>query len=115
MTTVDTCKTCGNRHPGCPCWKEGDKKREQGLTLLQETESILATRKSNNKPSTLEIKVLETVVVVNKESNQCVHPHATSVSTSTHTYVYHQGHITVQDVGDSKWLESLTRYPLFDQ
>jgi hypothetical protein len=28
---VDACKTCGNRHPGRPCWKEGEKKREQGL------------------------------------------------------------------------------------
>jgi hypothetical protein len=62
-----------------------------------------------------EKRTLETVVVVNKESNQCVHPHTTSVSTSTCTYVYHQGHITVQDVGDSKWLESLARYPVFDQ
>ncbi len=29
--------------------------------------------------------------------------------------MYHQGHITAQDVGDSKWLESLARYALFDQ
>jgi len=29
--------------------------------------------------------------------------------------VYHQGHITAQDVGDSKWLESLARYALSDQ
>jgi hypothetical protein len=57
--TVDACKTCGNRHPGRPCWKEGEKKREQALALLQEADSILATRKSNNKPSALEIKALD--------------------------------------------------------
>jgi hypothetical protein len=67
---VDVYKTCGNRHPGSPCWKEGDKKRAQGLTLLQETESILTTRKSNNKPSNLDIKTLESAVVSDKESNQ---------------------------------------------
>jgi hypothetical protein len=77
---VDVCKTCSNRHPGRPCWKKGYKKREEGIALLQETEIILATRKSNNKPSDLEIK-----------------------------------HITDQDVGDSKWLESLGRCVLFDQ
>jgi hypothetical protein len=38
---VDACKTCGNRHPGRPCWKEGDKKREKGIPLLQEAESIV--------------------------------------------------------------------------
>jgi hypothetical protein len=52
---VDACKRCGNRHPGRPCWKEGDKKREQGLAHLQETESILA-RRSITKSSSLEIK-----------------------------------------------------------
>jgi hypothetical protein len=66
---VDTYNDCGNRHPGRPFWKEGDKKREQhGLALIQATESILTTRKFNNKPSTLEMKALESVVVVNKES-----------------------------------------------
>ena len=55
------------------------------------TESILTTRKSNNKPSPLEIKTLEVVVVENKESNQCVPPHVTPASTSTNTHVYHQG------------------------
>jgi hypothetical protein len=101
--------------PGVSMWKEGDKKREQGLTLLQEAESILSTRKSNNKPSSVEIKTLESAVVANKEPNQCVPPHVTPASTSTRTYVYHQGHITAQDVGNSKCLESLTRYALFDQ
>ncbi len=101
--------------PGRPCWKEDDKKRDQGLTLLQEAESILATRKSNNKPSSLEIKGLEAAIVSNKETNQCVPPHVTPASTSTHTYVYHQGHITAQDVGNSKWLESLACCALFDQ
>jgi hypothetical protein len=48
---VDACKTCGHRHPGRPCWTEDEKKREQALALLKEAESILATRKSNNKPS----------------------------------------------------------------
>jgi hypothetical protein len=52
---------------------------------------------------------------VSKESNQCVHPHDTSVSTFTCTYVYHQGHITDHDVGDNKCLERLTRYALFEQ
>jgi G3E family GTPase len=34
-TDVDEYKTCGNRHPGRPCWKEGDKKREPSrLSLL---------------------------------------------------------------------------------
>ena len=112
---VDACNTCGNRHPGRPCWKEGDKKREQGLALLQEAENILATRKSNNKPSALEIKALEAAVVANKELNQCVPSPVTPVSASTRTYVYHQGHITAQDVGNRKWLESLARYALFDQ
>ena len=96
-------------------WKEDDKKRQQGLTLFQETESILATRRSNNKPSSLEIKTLESALVVNKKSNQCVPPHVTPASTtvtSTHTHVYHQGHITSQDVCDSKWLESLALYVL---
>ena len=111
---VDACKTCGHRHPGRPCWKEGDRKREQGLALLQEAENILATRKSN-KPSALEIRALETVVVANKELNQCVPSPVTPVSASTRTYVYHQGHITAQDVGNRKWLESLARYALFDQ
>jgi hypothetical protein len=74
-----------------------------------------STRKSNNKPSNLDIKTLESVVVADKESNQCVPPHVTPASTSTRTYVYHQGHCTTQDVGDDKWLESLARYALFDQ
>jgi hypothetical protein len=111
-TAVDACKTCGNRHPGRPCWKEGEKKREQALAILQEADSILETRKSNNKPSVLEIKALETAVVVNKESNQCVHPHVTLAPTSTYTYVYHQGHVTDQDIDNNKWLESLARYAL---
>ncbi len=114
-TAVDTCKTCGNRHSGRPCWKEGEKKRGQALALLQEADSILTTRKSNNKPSTLEIKVLEVAVVTNKESNQWVLPHVTLATTSTRTYVYHEGHVTSQDVDNKKWLESLARYALFDQ
>jgi hypothetical protein len=114
-TVVDACKTCGNRHPGRPCWKEGEKKREQAIALLREDDSILATRKSNNKPSSVEIKALETAVVANKESNQRVRPHVTLAPTSTRTYVYHQGHVTTQDVDNNKWLESLTRYVLFDQ
>jgi hypothetical protein len=114
-STVDTCKTCGHRHPGRPCWTEGEKKREQGLTLLKEADSILTTRKSNNKPSSLEIKALETAVVTNKESNQCVLPHVTLAPTSTSTYAYHQGHVTSQDVDNNKWLQSLTCYTLFDQ
>jgi hypothetical protein len=69
-SVVDVYKTCGNRHPGRPCWKEGDKKRAQVLTLLQETESILSTRKSNNKPSNLDSTALESVVVSDQESNQ---------------------------------------------
>ncbi len=85
---VDTCKTCGHRHPGRPCWIEGEKKREQALALLKETDSILSTRKSYNKPSDLEIKALEVAVVANKESNQCVLPHVTITPTSTCTYVY---------------------------
>jgi hypothetical protein len=100
--TVDACKTCGHRHPGRPCWTEGEKKREQGLALLKEADSILATRKSNNKPSSLEIKTLEAAVVANKESNQCVLPHVTLAPTSTSTYVYHQGHVTAQDVDNNK-------------
>ena len=112
---VDACKTCGNRHPGRPCWTEGEKKREQALALLKEADSILATRKSNNKPSALEIKALEAAVVANKESNQCVLTHVTLAPTSTCTYVYHQGHVTAQDVDNNKWLESLARYALFDQ
>jgi hypothetical protein len=32
-TVVDVWKRFGNRHPGRPCWKEGDKKRDQGLPL----------------------------------------------------------------------------------
>ena len=112
---VDTCKTCGHRHPGRPCWTEGEKKREQGLALLKEADSILATRKSYNKPSALEIKALEAAVVANKESNQCVLPHVTLAPNSTSTYVYHQGHVTAQDVDNNKWLQSLARYALFDQ
>ncbi len=61
------------------------------------------------------IKTLETVVVANKESNQCVLPHVTLAPTSTSTYVYHQGHVTSQDVDNNKCLQSLTRYALFDQ
>jgi hypothetical protein len=61
---------------------------EGGLALLQEAESILATRNSNNKPSALEIKALESAVVANKESKQCVPPHVAPASTSTHTYMY---------------------------
>ena len=56
-------------------------------------------RKSSHKPSDLEIKALEAADVANKESNQCVPPHVTPVPTCTYTYVYHQGHITSQDVG----------------
>ena len=70
---------------------------EGGLVLLQEAESILATRNSNNKPSALEIKGLEAAVVANKESNQCVPPHVAPGSTSTHTYMY-QEHLTTQDL-----------------
>ena len=70
---------------------------EGGLALLQEAESILVTRNSNNKPSTLEIKALEAAVVANKESNQCVPPHVTPASISTHTYMY-QEHLTTQDL-----------------
>jgi hypothetical protein len=99
---VDACKTRGNRHPGRPCWKEGEKKREQALAILQEADSILATRKSNNKPSALEIKALEAI-------NQCVHPHVTLAPTSTCTYVYHQGHVTDQDVDNNKWLGDYSR------
>jgi hypothetical protein len=44
---VDACKMCGNRQPGRPCWKEGEKKKEQGLALLQETDSILATTRGS--------------------------------------------------------------------
>jgi hypothetical protein len=64
---VDACKSCVNR--GRPCWKEEDKKREQGLALRQEVENMLPTRKSNNKPVSLEITALEASAVANKESN----------------------------------------------
>jgi hypothetical protein len=33
----------------------------------------------------------------------------------SHSPLYHQGHITSQDVDNNKWLESLARYALFDQ
>jgi hypothetical protein len=46
-TVVDVCKTCGHRHPGRSFWTEGEEKREQGLALLQETDSILAMRSIN--------------------------------------------------------------------
>jgi hypothetical protein len=53
------------------------------LALKTDLSELKSTQvKSNNKPSTLEIKTLETVVVPNKEPNHCVHPHDTSVSTS---------------------------------
>jgi hypothetical protein len=68
-------------------------KREQGLTLPQEIESILETRKSNNKPSTLEIKTsktLEPVVVEDKESNQC--------PSSCHTHLYFYVYTRVSSV-----------------
>ncbi len=61
------------------------------------------------------LKVLEAAGVANKESNQCVLPHVTIAPTSTWTYVYHQGHVTDQDVDNNKWWESLARYTLFDQ
>ncbi len=64
--------------------------------------SVLEGGRQEKRTGTIFPSRDESVVVTNKESNQCVHPHATSVSTSTHTYVYHQGHITVQDVGDRR-------------
>jgi hypothetical protein len=37
---VDACKTCGNRHPGRPCWKEGEKKREQAQSRRKENKQV---------------------------------------------------------------------------
>jgi hypothetical protein len=65
--SVDTCKSYGDW--GRPCWKEEDKKREQGLALRQVVENMLTTRKSNNKPASLEITALEASTVANIESN----------------------------------------------